>query len=170
MSADNDHPSQGYMTIKQKIMESSRDPPFVDGRKRSSSRFSYLSSSTASNRNSSSSEASSLCDGPPRVDQPFRDGRRRKICHACYRPFGDAEHVEICTGCCFERPAGCRACNWTGWARCSACEGGEVQESQRPRGRAVVGARPFAAGFMRAPLAGRTSEDQGRPSRSWGLR
>lgn len=137
------------MTIKQKIMESSRNPPF-QSHKRSSSRISYL-------RNSSP-RSSSSSDDVPYVDQPYKDGRRRKICHACYQPFGEYEQVDICDGCCFERPAGCRECNWTGWGRCSACAGQDH----------AMGATPFATGFTVAPLLG--SDGQRHRLRSWGLR
>lgn len=146
------------MTIKQKIMESSRDPPFKSP-KRSTSRISYLRNTSP--RSSSSSEDSSRgrsSDDVPYVDRPFKDGRRRKICHACYQPFGEHEPVEICAGCCFERPTGCRDCNWTGWGKCSACVG------HYP----TVGATPFATGFTRAPLVG--SDGQKHRLRSWGLR
>lgn len=147
------------MTIKQKIMESSRDPP-SKSRKRSSSRISYLRNTSPRSSSSSEDSARSLSsDDVPYVDQPFRDGRRRKICHACYQPFGEHERVDICAGCCFERPAGCRECNWTGWARCAACVGHDP---------AAVGATPFATGFTRAPLVG--GEGQRHRLRSWGLR
>lgn len=169
-------PSQAgeCMTIKQKIMESSKDPPYPNGHKRSTSRISYLINPSP-RRTSSSSEDSARSPSPdgdvPYVDQPFRDGRRRKICHACNEPFGEREPVDICGGCCFERPAGCRDCNWTGWGRCAACRGRPADDDDGPHATTIEGARPFATGFTRALLVGRGGEQQHGPrTGSWGLK
>lgn len=150
------------MTIKQKIEESSREAPIKSpsharsisaswsSLRRSPSRLVHLRPSYP--RSSSSSEDSSRDtsrdsfsdDAAPHIDQPFKDGRRRKICHACNHLFGEHEHVEICNSCCFERPAGCRDCNWTGWGTCTACAGQHC----------TIESRPFAAGYRRVPVTG----------------
>lgn len=154
------------MTIKQKIEESSREAPTKSpshGRsfsgwsssRRSSFRLGHLRTSYP--RSSSSSEdssRSSLSDDAPHIDQPFKDGRRRKICHACNQLFGEHDHVEICNSCCFERPAGCRECNWTGWGRCGDCAGQDRS----------IESRPFAAGYRRVPL---TSDGQLNPREAY---
>lgn len=147
------------MTIKQKIQESSLIQPFPrdSSSRRSTSRLSYLINSSPRSSSSQDSSHSSPSDDAPYIDQPFRDGRRRKICHACNLPFGEEEEVDICDGCCFERPVGCRSCNWTGWGKCSACAGHDC----------AMASRPFAAGFTRVTFAG---EEKGKHRlRSWGL-
>lgn len=152
--------SQSCVTIKQKILESSlRQPlPGASSTRRPTSRLSHFINSSP--RSSSSEDSSHSCqsDDIPYIDQPFKDGRRRKICHACNLPFGEEEEVDICDSCCFERPAGCRNCNWTGWGRCSTCVGHNH----------AITSRPFASGFTRVPFVGEGQEK--RRLGSWGLR